>query len=204
MSLCLCEVAACIWFVVTLPTVGWVPLKHWCIGLMFIDSGKWNFKERNLSPIHHKCHTNCSGIEAGSPQWHAGDWPPPGQQVVYICRLNSVSFDDKSDVACRHVKCCPWGVWSAYVWEVWSAVLMGAWSDVLMGCVKWSGNGVVKWRVYGSVKYRVNGVYIVTCLCSCEVTYLCGVWSIVFKGVWSYVLVVCVKGRACWRVKWRV
>lgn len=72
-SLCLCEAVAYVWFVVTVPNDGWVPLKHWYIGLMLIDSGKWNFKERNVSPIHHKFHTNCCGIDAGSPQWQAGD-----------------------------------------------------------------------------------------------------------------------------------
>jgi hypothetical protein len=41
---------------------------YWSIGLVLIDSGKRNFKEINLSLcywIHHKFHTNCSGIEAG-------------------------------------------------------------------------------------------------------------------------------------------
>lgn len=39
-SVCLCEAAACIRFVVTLPNGGWVPLRHWCIVLIVIDSGK--------------------------------------------------------------------------------------------------------------------------------------------------------------------
>ena len=165
------------WVRFTLPNDGWVPLKHWRICLISIDSGKWNFKERNLSPIHHKFHMNCSGIDAGSPLWQAGYWASPGQRLVYSCLLNSSSFNK-------------WHV------DMWSAVLEGCkmpcvwvvWSDVLMGCVKWSDNGVVKWHVYGSVKYLVNGVYAVTCLCGCEVSCLRGCE------------VACLRGRVKWRV----